>query len=46
MLTTPDARVKGMLFWLIGDLGGTTPATPALVVLAIDSPVHSLSPAT
>lgn len=36
MLTmAPDARVKGMLFWLIGDLGGTTPATPALVVLAI-----------
>ena len=24
-----------MLFWLIGDLGGTTFATPALVVLAI-----------
>ena len=36
MLTmAPDARVKGMLFWLIGDLGGTTPATPALVVLGI-----------
>ena len=36
MLTmAPDARVKGMLFWLIGDLGGTTLATPALVVLAI-----------
>jgi len=36
MLTmAPDARVKGMLFWLIGDLGGTTLGTPALVVLAI-----------
>jgi iron complex transport system permease protein len=31
----PDAQVKGMLFWLIGDLGGTTNATPALVALAI-----------
>jgi len=36
MLTiAPDARVKGMLFWLIGDLGGTTLATPALIVLAV-----------
>ena len=36
MLTmAPDAQVKGMLFWLIGDLGGTTLATPALVVLAV-----------
>ena len=36
MLTlAPDAQVKGMLFWLIGDLGGSTVATPALVVLAI-----------
>lgn len=31
----PDVQVKGMLFWLIGDLGGTTAATPALVALAI-----------
>jgi len=31
----PDAQVKGMLFWLIGDLGGTTVAVPALVTLAI-----------
>ena len=31
----PDAQVKGMLFWLIGDLGGTTVASPALVTLAI-----------
>src|SRR5262249_24480750 len=31
----PDAQVKGMLFWLIGDLGGTTHAAPALVVLAV-----------
>ena len=36
MLTlAPDAQVKGMLFWLIGDLGGATLATPALVVLAV-----------
>jgi iron complex transport system permease protein len=36
MLTmAPDARVKGMLFWLIGDLGGTAIASPALVVLGI-----------
>jgi iron complex transport system permease protein len=35
MLTlAPDAQVKGMLFWLIGDLGGATAATPALVTLA------------
>ena len=36
MLTlAPDAQVKGMLFWLIGDLSGATAATPALVTLAI-----------
>ena len=36
MLTmAPDAQVKGMLFWLIGDLGGTTLAAPALIVLAV-----------
>ena len=36
MLTlAPDAQVKGMLFWLIGDLGGATGATPALVTLAV-----------
>ena len=35
MLTlAPDAQVKGMLFWLIGDLGGVTGATPALATLA------------
>jgi iron complex transport system permease protein len=35
MLTlAPDAQVKGMLFWLIGDLGGTTLALPALIALA------------
>jgi hypothetical protein len=28
MLTWRPTRVKGMLFWLIGDLGGTTLATP------------------
>ena len=31
----PDAQVKGMLFWLIGDLGGATLATPALVTLVV-----------
>ncbi len=31
---SPDAQVKGMLFWLIGDLSGTTLAVPGLVVLA------------
>jgi iron complex transport system permease protein len=36
MLTlAPDAQVKGMLFWLIGDLGGSTVAAPALLVLGI-----------
>jgi iron complex transport system permease protein len=31
----PDAQVKGMLFWLIGDLGGASVATPALVTLVV-----------
>jgi len=31
----PDAQVKGMLFWLIGDLAGATIAWPALVTLAV-----------
>jgi len=31
----PDAQVKGMLFWLIGDLGGATRAAPALAALAL-----------
>jgi iron complex transport system permease protein len=31
----PDVQVKGMLFWLIGDLGGTTAATPPLLALAV-----------
>ena len=36
MLTlAPDAQVKGMLFWLIGDLGGTTYALPAMLTLAV-----------
>lgn len=36
MLTlAPDAQVRGMLFWLIGDLGGATTATPALATLLI-----------
>jgi iron complex transport system permease protein len=35
MLTlAPDAQVRGMLFWLIGDLSGATLALPALAVLA------------
>jgi iron complex transport system permease protein len=36
MLTlAPDAQVKGMLFWLIGDLSGASFPVPALVALAI-----------
>ena len=36
MLTlAPDAQVKGMLFWLIGDLSGATLAAPALIALAV-----------
>lgn len=36
MLTlAPDAQVKGMLFWLIGDLAGATVALPALITLAL-----------
>ena len=31
----PDAQVKGMLFWLIGDLSSASPPGPALVVLAL-----------
>ena len=36
MLTlAPDAQVRGMLFWLIGDLSGTTLALPALIALGV-----------
>jgi iron complex transport system permease protein len=36
MLTVaPMAQVKGMLFWLIGDLSGTTTGLPALVTLGV-----------
>jgi iron complex transport system permease protein len=31
----PDVQMKGMLFWLIGDLGGATAPLPALVTLAV-----------
>jgi iron complex transport system permease protein len=31
----PDAQLKGMLFWLIGDLGAAPFATPALVTLVL-----------
>jgi iron complex transport system permease protein len=31
----PDAQVKGMLFWLIGDLSAAAPPAPALLVLAV-----------
>jgi len=31
----PDAQVKGMLFWLIGDLSAASPPAAALVVLAV-----------
>jgi iron complex transport system permease protein len=36
MLTlAPDAQVKGMLFWLIGDLSGATAGLPPLAALAV-----------
>jgi iron complex transport system permease protein len=31
----PDAQVRGMLFWLVGDLSGAPPAWPSLATLAI-----------
>jgi iron complex transport system permease protein len=31
----PDAQVKGMLFWLIGDLGGAIAPAPALITLVV-----------
>ncbi len=31
----PEAQVRGMLFWLIGDLSGATRGAPALLALAI-----------
>jgi iron complex transport system permease protein len=31
----PEARLRGMLFWLTGDLGGTASYAPALVTLAV-----------
>jgi iron complex transport system permease protein len=31
----PEAQVRGMLFWLIGDLSGATQGTPALLALVI-----------
>ena len=31
----PDVQMKGMLFWLIGDLGGATAAAPALLTLVV-----------
>ncbi len=34
LTVAPDAQVKGMLFWLIGDLSATPLALPALVTLA------------
>jgi iron complex transport system permease protein len=36
MLTlAPDARLRGMLFWLMGDLNGAESWVPALLVLAL-----------
>lgn len=32
---SPDAQVKGMLFWLLGDLSAATFGTPALACLAV-----------
>jgi len=31
----PSAQVKGMLYWLLGDLGGATRPLPALLALAL-----------
>jgi iron complex transport system permease protein len=31
----PEAQVRGMLFWLIGDLSGATAGVPALVALVV-----------
>ncbi|WP_236676807.1 iron chelate uptake ABC transporter family permease subunit [Aquariibacter lacus] len=31
----PEARLRGMLFWLIGELSGAEPWAPALAVLAL-----------
>ena len=35
LAVAPDAQVRGMLFWLIGDLSGATHGIAALVALAI-----------
>jgi iron complex transport system permease protein len=35
LAVAPDAQVRGMLFWLIGDLSGATQGLPALIALAI-----------
>jgi iron complex transport system permease protein len=35
LTVAPDAQVKGMLFWLIGDLVATPLALPALATLAV-----------
>ena len=35
LAVAPDAQVRGMLFWLIGDLSGATHGVGALVALAI-----------
>ncbi len=35
LTVAPDAQVKGMLFWLIGDLSATVPALPATVALVV-----------
>lgn len=31
----PDTQLRGMVFWLTGDLNGVTHATPALIVLVV-----------
>jgi iron complex transport system permease protein len=35
LTVAPEAQVRGMLFWLIGDLSGATRGGPALVALVI-----------
>jgi iron complex transport system permease protein len=35
LAVAPDAKLRGMLFWLIGELSGAEPWAPALAALAV-----------
>jgi iron complex transport system permease protein len=35
LLLAPDARLRGMLFWLVGDLSGSSPPTLPLITLGL-----------